>query len=210
MSRQSTQSQVSILFAMIKIYGNLTPSKNTKQLNNFHISYSEVSADTRCWNESRFVIIPYRGVSATFPASLFSVLPPPLPSPPPARFKPQEIPAMGGGRRWPLKLLVKGTSSPVRLAVGIAVAGLAWNASPRPAVAADSSFSSSREKINSAVDGVIRSSRAIYTVCAASVSFLSFWPRVLIILLLLYRSPSSWWITSILCVVCLPVRAITG
>ncbi|RRT75113.1 hypothetical protein BHE74_00005567 [Ensete ventricosum] len=116
---------------------------------------------------------------------------------------------MGGGRRWPLKLLVKGTSSPVRLAVGIAVAGLAWNASP-PAVAADSSVSSSREKISSAVDGVIRSSRAIYTVCATSVSFLSFWLLVLIIRLLLYRLPSSWWITSILCVVCPPVRAITG
>ncbi|CAL9146730.1 uncharacterized protein LOC135586769 isoform X1 [Musa acuminata AAA Group] len=78
---------------------------------------------------------------------------------------------MGGGRRWPLKLLVKGTSSPVRLAVGIAVAGLAWNASPRPAVAADSSFSSSREKISSAVDGVIRSSRAIYTIAFVVVDY---------------------------------------
>nr|XP_009404221.1 PREDICTED: uncharacterized aarF domain-containing protein kinase 1 isoform X2 [Musa acuminata subsp. malaccensis] len=78
---------------------------------------------------------------------------------------------MGGGRRWPLKLVVKGTSSPVRLAVGIAVAGLAWNASPRPAVAADSSFSSSREKISSAVDGVIRSSRAIYTIAFVVVDY---------------------------------------
>ncbi|XP_009404221.2 uncharacterized protein LOC103987593 isoform X2 [Musa acuminata AAA Group] len=78
---------------------------------------------------------------------------------------------MGGGRRWPLKLLVKGTSSPVRLAVGIAVAGLAWNASPRPAVAADSSFSSSREKISSAVNGVIRSSRAIYTIAFVVVDY---------------------------------------
>ncbi|URD74111.1 ABC1 family [Musa troglodytarum] len=78
---------------------------------------------------------------------------------------------MGGGRRWPLKLVVKGASSPVRLAVGIAVAGLAWNASHRPAVAADSSFSSSREKISSAVDGVIRSSRAIYTIAFVVVDY---------------------------------------
>ncbi|WOL03925.1 hypothetical protein Cni_G12645 [Canna indica] len=69
---------------------------------------------------------------------------------------------MGGGR-WSLKFLGRG-ASPLRLAVGIAVAGIAWNASPRHVAAADPSLASPGEKISSAANGVIRSFRAIYTI----------------------------------------------
>ena len=68
---------------------------------------------------------------------------------------------MGANRRlfkFPAKLRI-----PLRLATGIAVAGLAWQESTKP-LSADSSLSSSSDKIKFAFDGVVRSSRAIYTV----------------------------------------------
>ncbi|XP_029123800.1 uncharacterized protein [Elaeis guineensis] len=68
---------------------------------------------------------------------------------------------MGANRRlfkFPAKLRI-----PLRLATGIAVAGLAWQESTKP-LSADSSLSSSSDKIKFAFDGVVRSSRAIYTI----------------------------------------------
>ncbi|XP_038978886.1 probable serine/threonine-protein kinase abkD isoform X2 [Phoenix dactylifera] len=68
---------------------------------------------------------------------------------------------MGANRR-PFRFLAT-SRVPLRLATGIAVAGLAWQTSPKP-LSADPSLSSSGEKIKSAFDGVVRSSRAIYTI----------------------------------------------
>ncbi|XP_038983039.1 aarF domain-containing protein kinase 1-like isoform X1 [Phoenix dactylifera] len=68
---------------------------------------------------------------------------------------------MGANRR-PFRFLAT-SRVPLRLATGIAVAGLAWQTSPKP-LSADSSLSSSGEKIKSAFDGVVRSSRAVYTI----------------------------------------------
>ncbi|KAG6520422.1 hypothetical protein ZIOFF_017477 [Zingiber officinale] len=77
---------------------------------------------------------------------------------------------MPGCRRWLLGIATVGTS-PLRLAVGIAVAGAAWTASPRPAAAADSPLSSTGDKFGSAINGVMRSSRAIYTIAFIVVDY---------------------------------------
>ncbi|XP_042473171.1 aarF domain-containing protein kinase 1-like isoform X2 [Zingiber officinale] len=77
---------------------------------------------------------------------------------------------MPGCRRWLLGIATVGTS-PLRLAVGIAVAGAAWTASPQPAAAADSPLSSTGDKFGSAINGVMRSSRAIYTIAFIVVDY---------------------------------------
>lgn len=113
---------------------------------------------------------------------------------------------MGANRR-PVKFPAK-SRVPLRLATGIAVAGLAWQASPK-LLSADSSLSSSGEKIKSTFDGVVRSSRAIYTVRSPplSRSLCVFFSRFD---LLLFRSLLLLLITSILYGLCLRIQASIG
>ncbi|XP_074557825.1 uncharacterized protein LOC141813741 [Curcuma longa] len=77
---------------------------------------------------------------------------------------------MPGCRRWLLGIATVGTS-PLRLAVGVTVAGAAWAASPRPIAAADSPLSSTGDKFGSVINGVIRSPRAIYTIAFIVVDY---------------------------------------